>query len=43
MHEYFIDNGFDDFLAKPIELGMLSGALERWIPNYKKNYSSDMV
>jgi signal transduction histidine kinase/CheY-like chemotaxis protein len=34
--EMFLENGMDDFLAKPIELPQLSTLLERWIPETKK-------
>lgn len=34
--EMFISNGFDDFLAKPIELAKLDEVLKKWLPAAKK-------
>ena len=34
--DMFLQNGFDDFLPKPIELSKLSGILSRWIPKEKQ-------
>ena len=34
--EMLIDNGFDDFLAKPIDLVDLNTILDRWIPKEKR-------
>jgi signal transduction histidine kinase/CheY-like chemotaxis protein len=36
MKEMFLDRGFNDYLAKPIELPKLNGILERWIPLKKQ-------
>ncbi|GHV30497.1 hypothetical protein FACS1894167_11430 [Synergistales bacterium] len=36
MREMFMSNGFDDYLAKPIELQKLNEILERWIPKKKR-------
>ncbi|MDR0644843.1 MAG: response regulator [Treponema sp.] len=36
MREMFLNKGFDDYLAKPIEIGKLDAVLERWIPLNKK-------
>ncbi|MDR2717489.1 MAG: response regulator [Treponema sp.] len=36
MREMFIENGFNDFLAKPIDVSKLDEALDRWIPREKK-------
>ena len=36
MKEVFIESGFDDFLAKPIDVSKLDRMLERWIPPEKK-------
>jgi HPt (histidine-containing phosphotransfer) domain-containing protein len=33
MREMFLDNGFDDFLAKPIEVRKLHKLLEKWVPD----------
>ncbi|MDR3138671.1 MAG: response regulator [Treponema sp.] len=34
--EMFLQNGIDDFLAKPIEMQKLNALLERWIPKEKQ-------
>lgn len=34
--ETFLENGMDDFLAKPIDVTKLHGLLEKWIPAEKK-------
>ena len=34
--EMFISNGFDDFLAKPIDLAKLDEVLKKWLPAAKK-------
>ncbi|MCL1941513.1 MAG: ATP-binding protein, partial [Synergistaceae bacterium] len=34
--EMFLSNGFNDFLAKPIELTKLNEILEKWIPEGKR-------
>jgi CheY-like chemotaxis protein len=36
MREMFIENGFNDFLTKPIDVSKLDEMLERWIPKEKK-------
>jgi CheY-like chemotaxis protein len=36
MREMFIENGFNDFLAKPIDVSKLDGILDRWIPKEKR-------
>jgi signal transduction histidine kinase/PleD family two-component response regulator len=36
MKEMFIENGFDDFLAKPIDISKLDEMLDRWIPKEKR-------
>jgi len=36
MREMFLENGFDDFLAKPMELSKLDEILVRWIPREKR-------
>jgi CheY-like chemotaxis protein len=38
MREMFIENGFNAFLAKPINTSELDYILDRWIPDEKKNY-----
>jgi PAS domain S-box-containing protein len=32
MREMFLDNGFNDYLAKPIEIAKLNEIIEKWIP-----------
>ncbi|MDR1958053.1 MAG: response regulator [Planctomycetaceae bacterium] len=36
MKEMFLQNGMDDFLAKPIETGKLNSILGKWIPKEKQ-------
>jgi signal transduction histidine kinase/CheY-like chemotaxis protein len=36
MKEMFLENGFDDFLSKPIEVPRLNAIMERWIPAEKR-------
>jgi len=36
MREMFIDNGFDDFLPKPIDVSKLEDVLDMWIPTKLK-------
>jgi signal transduction histidine kinase/CheY-like chemotaxis protein/HPt (histidine-containing phosphotransfer) domain-containing protein len=36
MREMFLKNGFNDFLAKPIDVSKLDEMLDRWIPKEKK-------
>jgi HPt (histidine-containing phosphotransfer) domain-containing protein len=36
MREKFLEGGFDDYLAKPVELSSLNAVLERWIPEGKR-------
>ncbi|MDR2542248.1 MAG: response regulator [Treponema sp.] len=38
MHEMFLENDFDDFLAKPVDISKLDEILEKWIPDEKKEY-----
>jgi signal transduction histidine kinase/HPt (histidine-containing phosphotransfer) domain-containing protein/ActR/RegA family two-component response regulator len=33
VREMFLENGFDDYLSKPIEMAKLNEIMERWIPN----------
>jgi len=40
MREMFIENGFNDFLSKPIDVSKLDEILERWIPEKKKEKGS---
>jgi len=36
MREMFLENGFSDFLSKPIEFAKLNEILEKWISNKKR-------
>jgi signal transduction histidine kinase/CheY-like chemotaxis protein len=36
MKEMFLENGFNDFLSKPIETAKLDAVLKRWIPARKR-------
>jgi DNA-binding response OmpR family regulator len=36
MREMFLENGFNDYISKPIELSALSEIMERWVPREKK-------
>jgi len=36
MREMFMENGFNDFIAKPIDVSKLDEILDRWIPKEKK-------
>jgi signal transduction histidine kinase/CheY-like chemotaxis protein len=37
MREMFLENGFNDFLSKPIEIPVLNRIMEKWIPLEKRN------
>jgi CheY-like chemotaxis protein len=36
MRDMFIENGFNDFLAKPIDMSKLDEIIEKWIPKEKQ-------
>jgi CheY-like chemotaxis protein len=36
MEEMFISRGFNDYLAKPIDISKLNGLMEKWIPREKR-------
>ncbi|MDR2785152.1 MAG: response regulator [Treponema sp.] len=36
MHEMFLSKGFNDYLAKPIEISKLNALMEKWIPREKR-------
>jgi signal transduction histidine kinase/CheY-like chemotaxis protein/HPt (histidine-containing phosphotransfer) domain-containing protein len=38
--EMFLENGFNDFLSKPIDTVMLNAILEKWIPKEKQKITS---
>ncbi|MDR2075435.1 MAG: response regulator [Desulfovibrio sp.] len=42
MSEMFLENGFNDFLAKPIETAKLDAVLKKWIPP-EKQLAADRV
>ncbi len=41
--EMFLNNGFQDFLAKPYERLELHEVLNTWVPESKKQYTNDVV
>jgi PAS domain S-box-containing protein len=36
VREMFLSKGFNDYLAKPIEISRLNELMEKWIPRYKR-------
>lgn len=40
MREYFLENGFSDFISKPVELDRLDAVLQDWIPEDKQKAPS---
>jgi len=36
MREMFLENGFNDFIAKPVDVSKLDEALNKWIPEEKR-------
>jgi len=43
MREMFIENGFNDFLAKPIDVSKLDEMLSRWIPKEKRANNIEQI
>ena len=43
MREMFIENNFNDFLSKPIDVSKLDEILDRWIPKEKKDTRKSTV
>ena len=41
MRELFVEKGFSDFLAKPMDVSKLDEILERWIPESKRERNKD--
>jgi HPt (histidine-containing phosphotransfer) domain-containing protein len=41
MKEMFLQNGFTDFLSKPIDIVKLNSMLEQWLPKSKQKSSGD--
>jgi CheY-like chemotaxis protein len=39
--EMFVENGFDDYLSKPIDTIKLNSVLEKWIPREKRKGSAN--
>ena len=42
MREMFLERGFNDFLAKPIDVSKLDDILERWIPKEKREWKAPL-
>ena len=40
IREMFLENGFNDFLPKPIDTVMLNSVLEKWLPKSKQEFYS---
>jgi signal transduction histidine kinase/CheY-like chemotaxis protein len=43
MREMFLSKGFNDYLAKPIELAKLNALMEKWVPKEKRRMVEDTV
>jgi signal transduction histidine kinase/CheY-like chemotaxis protein len=43
MREMFIENGFNDFISKPIDVSKLDEMLNRWIPEEKRAMSNEQL
>jgi signal transduction histidine kinase/CheY-like chemotaxis protein len=43
MREMFIENGFNDFLSKPIDVSKLDEILNRWMPEEKKAANNEQI
>jgi CheY-like chemotaxis protein len=41
MREMFLENGFSDFLAKPIDISSMEEILARWIPKEKRELKNE--
>ena len=41
VREMFLENGFNDFLAKPIDVSKLNEILDRWIPQEKRGQETN--
>ncbi|MCL2260080.1 MAG: response regulator [Fibromonadales bacterium] len=39
--EMFLDNGFDDFLSKPVDISKMNSILEKWIPKEKQEKAKE--
>jgi signal transduction histidine kinase/ActR/RegA family two-component response regulator len=38
MKEMFLENGFNDYLSKPIEISNMNAVIKKWIPKEKQRY-----
>jgi signal transduction histidine kinase/CheY-like chemotaxis protein len=43
MREMFIENGFNDFISKPIDVSKMNEILDHWIPEEKKEKETESV
>jgi len=43
MREMFLENGFNDYLSKPIDISKLDEILNRWIPVEKKANNNEQI
>ncbi|MDR2729639.1 MAG: response regulator [Treponema sp.] len=43
VREMFIENGFNDFLSKPIDISKLDDMLNRWIPKEKREKKNEQL
>jgi signal transduction histidine kinase/CheY-like chemotaxis protein len=43
MREMFIENGFNDFIAKPIDVSKLDEMIYRWIPREKRSINNEQL
>jgi CheY-like chemotaxis protein/anti-sigma regulatory factor (Ser/Thr protein kinase) len=43
IREMFLENGYNDFLTKPIDVSKLDEMVDRWIPKEKKAVSSEQL
>jgi signal transduction histidine kinase/CheY-like chemotaxis protein/HPt (histidine-containing phosphotransfer) domain-containing protein len=43
MREMFINNGFNDFISKPVDISKMDEILDRWIPREKREEEREKV
>jgi signal transduction histidine kinase/CheY-like chemotaxis protein/HPt (histidine-containing phosphotransfer) domain-containing protein len=43
MREMFIENGFNDFISKPVDVSKLDEVLNRWIPGEKRTINNEQL
>jgi signal transduction histidine kinase/CheY-like chemotaxis protein len=41
MREMFLEHGFDDYLAKPIEISKLDKLIDKWLPQSKRAFNRE--